>query len=198
MCVCVCVCLSLCLCVCVCVCVQAEKDWKYIVQDSEAKLLITATEPIYEKTKSYLNSLGNVQSILCFDAGEDYLHSYKRWMSQAEEAVIPPPVASTLDDLTTIIYTSGTTGNPKGVNLSHRNIISNVHGLITMMPHDQLIGNHKSLCFLPWAHVFGLTCELFAFINQVRNIDCCDVVMHHILSANLLVSLLTILCTTLS
>lgn len=48
-----------------------------------------------------------------------------------------------------------------------RNIISNVHGLITMMPHDVKLGNHKSLCFLPWAHVFGLTCELFAFINQV-------------------------------
>ena len=86
------------------------------MQDSEAKLLITATEAIYDKTKSYINSVGNVQSILCFDADEDYLHSYKRWMTQAAEGPIQP----TLDDLTTIIYTSGTTGNPKGVNLSHR------------------------------------------------------------------------------
>jgi long-chain acyl-CoA synthetase len=138
------------------------------VNDSEAKLLVTATEEIYEKTKSYVNTVGNVQSILCFDAGDDYMHSYKRWMSQVKDSDIPPPVTPTLDDLTTIIYTSGTTGNPKGVNLSHRNIISNVHGLITMMPHDELIGEHKSLCFLPWAHVFGLTCELFSFINQVR------------------------------
>lgn len=90
------------------------------MQDSGAKLLITATEPIYEKTKSFINSVGNVESILCFDTDEDYLHSYKRWMAQAEEEEIPPPVLPTLDDLTTIIYTSGTTGNPKGVNLSHR------------------------------------------------------------------------------
>jgi long-chain acyl-CoA synthetase len=103
--------------------VQAEKDWKYIVEDSGAKLLITATEPIYEKTKSYINSVGNLQSILCFDADEEYLHSYKNWMKQAKEggeASKVPAVTPTLDDLTTIIYTSGTTGNPKGVNLSHR------------------------------------------------------------------------------
>lgn len=153
--------------------VQAEKDWKYIVTDSEAKLLITATEEIYEKTKSYVNSVGNVQSILCFDAGDDYMHSYKRWMTQVKDEDIPAPVYPTLDDLTTIIYTSGTTGNPKGVNLSHRNIISNVHGLITMKPHDMELGDNRSLCFLPWAHVFGLTCELFCFIDQGSSIAIC-------------------------
>lgn len=153
--------------------VQAEKDWKYIVTDSEAKLIITATEAIYEKTKSYINAVGNVRSVLCFDADADYLHSYKRWMKQAEGAPATPAVLPTLDTITTIIYTSGTTGNPKGVNLSHRNIIANVTGVVSLMPHDEAMEENKSLCFLPWAHVFGLTCELFTFINQGSSIAIC-------------------------
>ncbi len=90
------------------------------MQDSNAKIIVTATEAIYEKTKSYVNSVGNVRSILCFDADINHMHSYKRWMKQAENVVIPPAFLPSLDNLTTIIYTSGTTGNPKGVNLSHR------------------------------------------------------------------------------
>lgn len=54
-------------------------------------------------------------------------------------------------DLATIIYTSGTTGEPKGVMLSHRNIVSNIKSVITLVPVDY---THRVFSFLPLSHVF--------------------------------------------
>ena len=57
-----------------------------------------------------LFQVGNCQSILCFDAPDDYLYSYKRWMKQAASEAPVPPVQLTPDDHLVLIYTSGTTG----------------------------------------------------------------------------------------
>ncbi len=57
-------------------------------------------------------------------------------------------------DLSTIIYTSGTTGLPKGVMLTHKNIISNVTSLATLLPLQE---NHRILSFLPYSHAFERT-----------------------------------------
>ncbi len=62
------------------------------------------------------------------------------------------------DDLATLIYTSGTTGNPKGVMLSHDNIISNLDSIYNRFGD---IKNTSSLNILPWAHIYSLTCELY-------------------------------------
>jgi long-chain acyl-CoA synthetase len=61
------------------------------------------------------------------------------------------------------IYTSGTTGKPKGVLLSHNNIVSNINGVSRFFPID---ARDISLCFLPWAHSFGQTCELHFLITR--------------------------------
>ncbi|OIP59591.1 MAG: long-chain acyl-CoA synthetase [Ignavibacteria bacterium CG2_30_36_16] len=55
------------------------------------------------------------------------------------------------DDLCTIIYTSGTTGEPKGVMLTHRNIMSNVRAVLSILPIDH---NDVFLSFLPLCHIF--------------------------------------------
>ena len=62
------------------------------------------------------------------------------------------------NSLATLIYTSGTTGPPKGVKLSHNNIISNIDAI-----HKRFydLNNYKTLNILPWAHIYGLTCELY-------------------------------------
>tara|TARA_B100000424_G_scaffold261165_1_gene245802 strand:+ start:1927 stop:3393 length:1467 start_codon:yes stop_codon:yes gene_type:complete len=69
------------------------------------------------------------------------------------------------DDLSTIIYTSGTTGNPKGVMLTHNNLLSNIETI------ENRFGdiNYKttSLNILPWAHIYSLTTELY--YNLYRN-----------------------------
>ena len=63
------------------------------------------------------------------------------------------------NDLSTLIYTSGTTGNPKGVMLSHENIISNLEGIRKRF--DNIECNKTSLNILPWAHIYSMTCELY-------------------------------------
>lgn len=142
---------------------QAEKDWRYIINDSEAKLVIVASEKIYEKTKDLPNNFANVKHLLCFDAPEDSPSSYKRLMNEVDASKIPEPFIPTPDHLTVIIYTSGTTGNPKGVELTHHNIVSNILGLKELWG-DLLTLRQQSLSFLPWAHVFGLTCDLHSLL----------------------------------
>lgn len=57
---------------------QLDKDWKYIIEDSDAKLIIAGTEAVYQRTKSFVSNVGKVESIICFDSPEDQPHSYKR------------------------------------------------------------------------------------------------------------------------
>ncbi len=78
-------------------------------------------------------------------------------------------------DLSTIIYTSGTTGIPKGVMLSHYNIMSNVHAVTLLLPIRQ---EHRVMSFLPYSHIFertsiycllALCCNVY-FIGRPQNL----------------------------
>jgi len=142
---------------------QMEKDWTYILEDSDAKVLIVATEAIYEKVKNYPGKIGKVESIICLDASVDKPYSYKHWMQKAvTKAQVPARTDITADDISTIIYTSGTTGKPKGVELSHRNVCGVIHGTNDLYrKYDAEFLEHQvSLAYLPWAHVYGMTCEV--------------------------------------
>jgi long-chain acyl-CoA synthetase len=69
------------------------------------------------------------------------------------------------DDLATLIYTSGTTGRPKGCELTHRNLVSEVKGAVSMLP--QLLSDRGSvLLFLPLAHVFGKVIQCGALYTR--------------------------------
>ncbi|MDM7321885.1 MAG: AMP-binding protein, partial [Gammaproteobacteria bacterium] len=75
------------------------------------------------------------------------------WLTAAEGTLPPAPVV-TADDLATIVYTSGTTGRPKGVMLSHRNILENARAaasLVDIGPQDRF------LSFLPLSHMLERT-----------------------------------------
>lgn len=146
---------------------QLPSDWSYIVNDSEATVLFCATQEIYDQVQSQVkpNCL-KLQTSLCFDTRErDAPYSFQNLMSkyepdQAHSLVIAP----TQDDLANLIYTSGTTGKPKGVELSHNNISSNVKSAArttTENPTQFITRDDRTLAFLPWAHVYGQTCELW-------------------------------------
>lgn len=141
---------------------QHEKDWEYIVRDCAAKVLVVANSKILEKSKKLLDAIPTLKRIVCIDgdvAGSEQISTWASLLASADEvaAINPSPT-----DTACIIYTSGTTGNPKGVVLSHSNLASNVAGVNTMFP----IGpDDRSLSFLPWAHVFGQTCELHTLMS---------------------------------
>ena len=65
-------------------------------------------------------------------------------------------------DLATILYTSGTTGDPKGVMLTHANLVSNALGVLAANDHRE---DDLRLSFLPWSHIYARTCDLYTWIG---------------------------------
>lgn len=77
-------------------------------------------------------------------------HLLEQCISQSEK-VAAAREAVQVEDLAAIIYTSGTTGIPKGVQLSHQNLVSNLHSVLPLVPLDH---RKSSLSFLPFSHIF--------------------------------------------
>ena len=147
---------------------QPEKDWEYMVNDSETKVLFVATTAIYNKIKHFLDSIPTLQYMVVLEEGfkgegEKSL-SYADLLTRGDKA--PEGDAYILPvktDIAGFIYTSGTTGTPKGVILSHSNIASNVSAVEEIFPMQP---DDRSLSFLPWAHSFGQTCELHTLFSR--------------------------------
>ena len=132
---------------------------KYIVRDSEAKILCVSSERQLQKIKDWdANVPTNLQHIVIFDDLQDdsvrtfdqvcelgqQVENGDQVYQQASDAVGP-------DDLASIIYTSGTTGDPKGAMLTHSNFMSNAQAamrIVSITPDDVF------LSFLPLSHVF--------------------------------------------
>ncbi len=129
-------------------------DYKYIFKDASIKLVFVGDESLLRKAQEAARDAPSVQEIYCFDK----VLGGKHWQEISEKAdnqditaleVIKASIKT--DDLLTIIYTSGTTGNPKGVMLSHRNIISNFLSCKDNYPIDETC---RALSFLPLNHVY--------------------------------------------
>ena len=112
--------------------------------------------------------------ILCFDAAEGEPHAFKTAMAAADptnSAVVAPSPA----DLANLIYTSGTTGKPKGVELTHANQVSNMYGVRGLVddPLEFMRVDDRSLSFLPWAHSYGQSCELYSMMAHGAAMGVC-------------------------
>ena len=136
---------------------QLDKDWKYILGDSGAKVCFTGCKEVYDRVVQLQKELPHLQHVVNFEgtaADNSALnHLLSEGAKQPGDVRKPSP-----DDVAAIIYTSGTTGNPKGVQLTHRNLASNVCALKEVVPLIE--GDECTLSFLPWAHVFGGYVEL--------------------------------------
>jgi long-chain acyl-CoA synthetase len=154
---------------------QLPGDWTYIINDSGCTALFCATEEIYSQLKKeVLPSTPSVKACLCFDGevGEEY--AFQNALQKASPDT--PVSAPTSDDLADLIYTSGTTGKPKGVELTHSNLVSNVKSGVRSMvqdPRNFIYRTDRSLAFLPWAHSYGQTCELWGCMSQGASLGIC-------------------------
>ena len=133
----------------------SEEDYEYILNHSEAIYCFASDDEIIEK----LNAIkGNTKLKEVFTFND--IQGEKSWKEVLElgkdlsnqDVVENRKNNVTPDDLATLIYTSGTTGKPKGVMLSHNNLVSNVLDSEKRVPFDY--GKSKSLSFLPVCHVF--------------------------------------------
>jgi long-chain acyl-CoA synthetase len=141
---------------------QQEKDWKYILEDSGARIVLTSTYAIYDAVRSWPEEIETLESVFCMSLPAEDPASFPALEARGRER--PAPVAELASgDVCGFIYTSGTTGNPKGVLLSHGNICSNLNGASEIFP---VTDQDVSVSFLPWAHSFGQTCELHGMLAR--------------------------------
>ncbi|CAL2082378.1 AMP-dependent synthetase/ligase [Tenacibaculum dicentrarchi] len=133
----------------------SKEDYEYVLNHSEAIYCIVSDQSILDK----LNQIkGNtkLKGVFTFDDitneknWKDILKLGEDKSNQSEVEARKSAVKS--DDLATLIYTSGTTGRPKGVMLSHGNIVSDVLASEKRVP--LLYGEERGLSFLPVCHVF--------------------------------------------
>ena len=132
----------------------SEADYKYILNNAGIKLCVVGNEELFGKIKNIENEVETLQYLFTFDQVEGAIHwtAIHDRASEIDQSEIEKRKEKVKgEDLVTIIYTSGTTGNPKGVMLSHNNILSNVDACQPAIPADS---DSKVLSFLPVCHIY--------------------------------------------
>jgi len=132
-------------------------DYEYIFNHSGIKIVVVSSDEILAKVNLIKGNTPELKSVFTFNdiSGETHWSEIKtkaNGVEQSEVQKLMDGVKS--NDMASIIYTSGTTGRPKGVMLTHDNIMSNVHGAGKRFPAS---AGHKSLSFLPICHIYERT-----------------------------------------
>ena len=133
----------------------SSNDYEYVLNHSQATYCFVSDSEVLEKVKKIkvntklkevysfdeINNCKNYDELLQLAKNKSNQKDVEKRKNEVDE-----------NDLATIIYTSGTTGKPKGVMLSHRNIVQNVLAGIPRLP--LIVGSSKVLSFLPLCHIF--------------------------------------------
>ncbi|WP_027418391.1 AMP-dependent synthetase/ligase [Crocinitomix catalasitica] len=146
----------------------SEEVYAYIFNDAKISLCFVSDEALQLKVKSIKDRVPTLKEIYSFEKVSDC----KNWKSilcepdatldaeiEKRKAAIKP------EDLVTLIYTSGTTGNPKGVMLSHNNLLSNVKACEPRLPVEP---TGTALSFLPVCHVYE---RMLLYLYQYKSVS---------------------------
>src|SRR6218665_2609153 len=134
----------------------AEEDYEYILNHSGSIYCFVSDDEVYQKVQAIRANVPTLKEVYSFNEipgckhWSDLLLAGEDESNQSEVEARKDSIHT--DDLATIIYTSGTTGRPKGVMLSHKNIVSNVLDSAPRIPFDP--GKSTALSFLPICHIF--------------------------------------------
>jgi len=125
----------------------------WCLNDSGARLLLLENPALWPALHRQVPSVQRMVSLRRLPQEERAIY-IKDWLPAVAETA--PALSFSADKLATVVYTSGTTGRPKGVMLSHRNIISDLIALMEAIP-EVVNGAHRFLSFLPLSHMFERT-----------------------------------------
>ena len=144
-------------------------DYEYILNHSESLYCFVSDQEVYDKVKAIQKNVKSLKKIYSFDQIKGCAH-WSELLDEGVNTVHDNTVTQMRDlvkpeDLATIIYTSGTTGVPKGVMLSHDNVVSNVISSSKRLPLT--IGEATALSFLPICHIFERVILYIYMYNSV-------------------------------
>ncbi|MWB96167.1 AMP-binding protein [Flavobacterium sp. GA093] len=134
----------------------SEEDYEYILNHSGSTYVFVSDDEVLRKVNLIKENVPTLKDVYSFNE----IKGCKHWTELLElgqdesnqNEVEARKNSIKTDDLATIIYTSGTTGRPKGVMLSHKNIVSNVLDSAPRIPFEP--GKSTALSFLPICHIF--------------------------------------------
>ncbi|SKB56125.1 long-chain acyl-CoA synthetase [Sphingobacterium nematocida] len=144
----------------------SAQDLSYILNDADVKLLFVSNEDLTHKAKNVLQDNQLNIDLYTFEDIDSY-KNYNELIEDGKKQTIDLKSyndAVSTDDLLTLIYTSGTTGKPKGVCLTHKNVISNVEASRHLLTDDI----NKALSFLPLCHIFERMVVYMYFSKNVH------------------------------
>ena len=152
---------------------------KFILEHSECKLCFVSSKMIADKVSAVIDELSNLKKIISFNKieGEQkhiisfeeliygkVVHGGKPYNEQdADNYFADCSRKHNADDLLTIIYTSGTTGTPKGVCLTHKNVLANIKQCTDSFPVER---GDRFLSFLPLAHTYERTAGYYVPLSK--------------------------------
>ena len=148
----------------------SEEDYQYILNHSESVYCFVSDAEVLQKVNLIKHNVPTLKEVYCFNE-IDGCKNWKELLTLGEDASNQDVVEDRknqihADDLATIIYTSGTTGRPKGVMLSHNNIVSNVIAGALRIPLKE--GNNRTMSYLPVCHILE---RFYLYICQYYSIS---------------------------
>ncbi len=133
----------------------SQDDYRYILNHAEMKVIFIEGKDLRRKLEPVLPEVKTLKDIYLFDEEDGNYKYLEQLIELGKENSKPEQLAALksviqTDDMATIIYTSGTTGNPKGVMLSHSNIVNQIEN-VKMIPAKW---SKVTLSFLPLCHAY--------------------------------------------
>jgi len=148
-----------------------EKGYSHIFEHSDAKIVIVSSEYLAKKAQSVISKVPSIEHLFSFDkvndidSFEELLHIGENEYEKNSGKIQQMKADVREGDVSSIIYTSGTTGLPKGVMLTHKNLVTNVYASKIAVPE----GVERAISFLPLNHVFERMMN-YLYISEGINI----------------------------
>lgn len=143
----------------------SASEYEYIFNDAEVKYAFVGIGDLYDKVRAAQVNVPSLIDVYTFDEATDRPYWETIFSEEGLDEVEKIKQSINENELATLIYTSGTTGTPKGVMLSHRNIVSNTLCAIDDIPYDT---GDRVLSFLPLCHIFERTATYLQTYNGIN------------------------------